>query len=288
MTKVQYPFPVHYIKRSDGCDIAYMDEGKGDKTLVFIHGLALYSASWGTNINYLKQHYRCIALDLPGNGLSGKGNYPYGIGYFAESVYQLIQQLQLKNVCLVGHSMGGQTALRLTINHPEAIERLVLCAPAGFETFNPFQLSLYKNSIMFFDYFSSEENSLKNVIKTSFYKYPEFIDGMTEQLISLMHNAQSKQEYRKMIEACVDGMLHEPVYHELNKIKQPVLIIYGERDALIPNRLVNPYTTRHVAEEGLRQLSNAELIMIPKCGHFLQIEKAPEVNSYILNFLRKV
>lgn len=285
MHTAQYPYPVHFIKRSDGCDIAYTDEGNGDRTLIFIHGLAMYSGSWRRNIEYLRQYYRCISVDLPGNGLSGKGDYPYGIRYFSETVFELIQQLGLKNVVLVGHSMGGQTAMRLVIDHPECVEQLILCAPAGFETFNAFQLSVYKGTIMLLDLLSSEENSLKRVIKSSFYQYPQYVDFMADELIELMHKAQTKQEYRRMIEACVDGMLHEPVFNELHKITHPVLIMYGERDALIPNRLVNPYTTRHVAEEGMRQLPNAKLIMLPRCGHFLQIEKAPEVNEYIRDFI---
>lgn len=285
MHTTQYPYPVHFIKRTDGCDIAYTDEGNGPYTLLFVHGLAMYAGSWRRNIEDLKQYYRCIAIDLPGNGLSGKGNYPYGIGYFADTVFQLINALKLTNVILVGHSMGGQVSLRVAIDHPESITKLVLCAPAGFEAFNPFQLSLYKSTIVFLDFFSSEENSLRKVIRSSFYQYPEYVDYMAEELIGLMNNAQSKQEYRRMIEACVDGMLQEPVYYALERINKPTLVMFGERDALIPNRLIHPFPTRRIAEEGTAKIPGAQLIMLPRCGHFLQIEKAAEVNMHIRDFI---
>lgn len=59
----------------------YIDEGEGD-TFLFIHGLATYALSWRRNIDELKKSYRCIAVDLPGNGLSDRADYPYGISFF--------------------------------------------------------------------------------------------------------------------------------------------------------------------------------------------------------------
>ena len=78
---VSYPYAVHNLRLSNGCNLAYIDEGKGDKTIVFIHGLATYALSWKKNIDSLKKRFRCIAIDLPGNGLSGKGDYSYSISF---------------------------------------------------------------------------------------------------------------------------------------------------------------------------------------------------------------
>lgn len=279
-----YPYNVNKLKLSNGCDLAYVDEGKGEQTLIFIHGLATYALSWKRNIEYLKQYYRCISIDLPGNGLSGRGNYPYGIGFFAFCVYELIERLGLKHVCLVGHSMGGQTAVRAAINHPRQIEKLILCAPAGFETFNAFERTVYRSTVHLLDFFSTEENSLRKVIRSSFYQVPAHIEEMIGELVILM-KSYPIQEYRRMIEACIDSMLAEPVYDELQMIKARTLILFGERDALIPNRLIHLVTTRHVAEEGAKKIIGSTLIMFPQCGHFLQIEKANDVNRYIKDFI---
>lgn len=286
MRIVNYPYTVHTLLLTNGCDMAYVDEGKGNTTLLFIHGLALYSMSWRRNIEYLKNNYRCIAVDLPGNGMSGKGNYPYSIHFFAESIYELITRLGLSNVCIIGHSMGGQTALRLLADHPSCASKLILCAPAGFETFNHFQRGIYKGTVHFLDFFSSEENSLKRVIRLSFFNYPEHVQEMADELSAFIQS-QPVQQYRKMIESCIDGMLDEPVFDDLQHIQQKTLVIFGERDALIPNRMINPVTSRHIAEEGVKMIPNARLVMIPKCGHFLQIEKAAEVNTLIDNFLKE-
>lgn len=281
-----HKYRINKRKLSTGNGIAYIDEGAGDKTIVFIHGLATYANSWRMNIDFLKEHYRCIAVDLPGNGYSDKGNLKYGIRYFADSVFELIQGLQLDNVILVGHSMGGQICIELAAAHPDCYEALILCAPAGFETFTSFESTIYKAGIQFFDFFSSEEQSLRNVIQTSFYKFPKEVNNMLQELVQLM-NEQSASQYRKMVEACIHGMMEEQVFNKLSLIDKPVLVIFGNDDALIPNKLIHPTSTQNIAEKGVAELEDAELIMIPKCGHFVQIEKAPMVNNYIKEFIEK-
>jgi Predicted hydrolases or acyltransferases (alpha/beta hydrolase superfamily) len=281
---VNTPFPIHNIQLGNGCNITYVDEGKGPQTILFIHGLANYSMSWRKNIAALQSKFRCIAVDLPGNGFSDRGNFPYSISFFAACIYEMIERLRLNNLCIVGHSMGGQIAIRLLADHPDCAEKLVLCAPAGFETFTSFEKGMYHSAIGFFDMFSTEENSLRKSIYSSFYQQPSQGDDLIQELVDIM-KAYPSRVYRNMIDACINAMLHEPVYEVLNTIQQPTLVLFGERDALIPNRLIHPVTTRQIALQGIQRLPNARLEMIERCGHFLQIEKADEVNELIASFI---
>jgi pimeloyl-ACP methyl ester carboxylesterase len=284
MMNTENAYLTHYIKLSNNCDIAYIDEGEGTKTLLFVHGLATYGPSWNKNIEFLKKYYRCIALDLPGNGLSSRGKFPYSMNFFAGIIYDFILKAELNNVYLVGHSMGAQVVLTTLINAGNCAEGVVLCAPAGFETFTSMERSIYHGTVQFFDYFSTEENSLRKTIRTSFYHSSTQADDMIDDLASIMKKYPASQ-YRPMIEACISGMLNEPVFNQLHQIQQRTLVLFGERDALIPNKLVHPTTTRQIAEAGVRQMPHAMLEMIPQCGHFLQIEKAAEVNHIIRRFI---
>lgn len=277
-------FTTRYIQLSNGCDVAYIDEGSGDKTILFVHGLATYSYSWAANINELKEHYRCIAIDLPGNGYSQGGDYTYGINFFSGCVYDFMLQLKLNNVILAGHSMGGQIILNLVANHPTACKQLVLCAPAGFEKFSTLERSLFMSGAHLFDFFASEEYSLTQTIKASFHHYPKKVEAMIQELIKLMKE-QPMSQYRSMIKACIHGMMNEPVFDDLHTIQQPALVMYGTKDALIPNKLIHHTTTESIAQKGTAEMPHATLHMLPDCGHFLQLEQPETVNNYIREFL---
>lgn len=278
--------PYQFIALPDIPNLAYTDEGSGKTTLVFVHGLSSYALSWKKNIEYLKTKYRCIAIDLPGNGLTAYGPYSYSIPFFARVVHDFIQAMQLTRVCLVGHSMGGQIAIYTATEYPDCASSLILCAPAGFETFTPVEKNIYFNTLQFLGFFSSEANSLRKVIQSSFFHYTMQAEDMIADLISLLQRYPI-HEYRKMTEACIRGMLEEPVWHRLRQIKQRTQVIFGERDALIPNRVLHPITTADVARAGTREIPHAQLSLIPQAGHFVHWEKASVCNEIINDFLNE-
>lgn len=272
------------IKLSNGSSVSYIDQGKGQQTILFIHGLATYSGTWMKNIEGLKDQFRCVAIDLPGNGYSDKSDLPYSIQYYAACVYDFIQLLGLKNVVLCGHSMGGQVAMTLMINVPDAAQKLVLCAPAGFEQFNVFEKTMYRSALGMADFFTSDESNLKNSIYSSFYQNPGQADGMIKEMISILKSYPSSQ-YKKMMDASIQGMLNEPVHGRLKEITVPTLVIFGTMDGLIPNKLLHPISTEQLAKTAVAGMPDATLRMIPYAGHFVQWEKAEIVNQEIIRFL---
>ena len=281
---ITYPYKTHFIDLPGNCKVAYIDEGSGERTLLFIHGLANYIPVWKKNIDELKKYYRCIAIDLPGNGLSDQNTHPFGMKFFADCVYNFIKALNLKDLCIVGHSMGGQIAMTTVLNHPGCAESLVLCAPAGFEQFSVMEKTMYYSSIHLLDFISSDEHSLRTVIQNSFYHNHAQGEGIVKELLSIMKTYKVNY-YRKMVEACIKGMIEEPVYGKLNRIHLPVLVMFGKNDALIPNKLLHHTTTEKMANDAIKKMPEAHLVMIPDCGHFVQWEKADDVNRNTILFL---
>lgn len=283
---ISYPYPVRHRKiLYNSIDIAYVDEGEGADTILFVHGLGHSLLGWSKNIEYLKQYCRCIAIDLPGNGLSSTGDYPYSMHFFAEALAAFIESLGVGKIYLAGHSMGGQISLTLALRYPGLLKGLILCAPAGFETFNDWEKSLYRNTMYFVDLVSNEENSLRKAIHNSFYIMPDSAPAFTQQLVDLM-KLQDRKHYRYMIECCINAMLDEPVYDRLPEIQLPVLTLFGERDNLIPNRFIHPVSTARMASDAVKQFPHATLELISQCGHFLQWEKPGQVNGFIRNFIQ--
>ena len=262
-----------------------MEAGSGERTLVFIHGLANYAPVWVRNIEYLRQYCRCIAIDLPGNGLSDKNEHKFSMAFFAESVANFIAALDLKNVCIVGHSMGGQVAITTLLKYPGCANALILCAPAGFEKFTAIEKSMYKNMMHLIEFVTTDELSLRKTIETSFFKPQPQVDKIVKELVAIMKTYKGNY-YKKMVEACIMSMLEDSVHDRLPQLLTPTFVIFGSKDALIPNKLIHHITTEKLALEAVKLIPGGQLKMIPDCGHFVQWEKADEVNKTIKEYLQ--
>jgi len=109
----------------NGVNIAYIDTGKGDTTLLFVHGWCINRTYWNNQIAYFSKKYRVVAIDLPGFGESGKNRSDWSTRMFGNDVDSVIKQLSLKNVILVGHSMAGDIVLQAAIDNPTKVMGLV-------------------------------------------------------------------------------------------------------------------------------------------------------------------
>ena len=288
MNSWTYPYPTHKVALNDSLSINYVDEGKGAHTLLFIHGLGSNLKAWQKNIAILKDSYRCIAIDLPNYGQSSTGQYSFEMSFFAETIYQFIQKLDLQQVVLVGHSMGGQAALHVAIQHPTLLSHLILLAPAGFETFTPQQVSWFEQVYTADFVKSASVNQIIKNFQLNFYDMPEDAQFMISDRLKMRADTAAYDRYCQMIPQCVLGMLKEPVFAQLPQIKTPTLVFFGEEDRLIPNPLLHAnLKTADVAQQGVEKLPNAQLVMVPKAGHFVQWEGAARIHPAIHAFLGK-
>ena len=283
--KLKYNFPVQKITLPDGQTIAYVDQGKGPQTIIFIHGLGSYLPAWNKNIAELSQHYRTIALDLPGYGKSSKENAQVGMKAYADAVLALMDELKIEKAVLTGHSMGGQVAITAALQAPERVQKLILAAPAGLETFTDQQKQLFKATVTPESIAKSTPEQITANIKVNFHQMPADAQFMVEERVTMMHAAQFP-DYTKAVAQGVAAMLDEPVYEKLPQLKVPTLILFGENDALIPNRYLNPnLTTQAVAEMGRERIPGSQVKLLPQAGHMLQFEQPKAFNQAVREFL---
>ncbi|MEP4091865.1 alpha/beta hydrolase [Reichenbachiella sp.] len=279
-----YKYEVGYLDLENN-KVAYVDEGEGDQTLLFVHGLATYLPSWYKNIEALKSNYRCIAIDLPGYGRSTKINSPSGMSAYADVLLQVIKKLKLENPVLVGHSMGGQVAISAVLRKPELFKKLILLAPAGFETFTPDQATWLKSVFTLESIMLATEAQIRANWALNFYQMPDDVEFMIQDRLKIIET-EDFENYAQSVVNGFNGMLDEPIFDQLNSISQKTLVVYGENDALIPNKYLNPtQTTQKIGESGAAQIANAQLKMIPECGHFISFDKPKEINEILDEFL---
>lgn len=282
---VSYPYEVKYCDIGNNIQLAYGKIGSGEKNLLFIHGLAGYGPMWYQNAAALSEHFTCLLVDLPGNGLSSRGNYPYTMFFYAECIARFIEKMNLKQVILAGHSMGGHIAIVTALRYESLINKLILVAPSGFEHFNQAEKIIFKNLLSIGSIFINDKISLKTALDNSFFVKNNL--WLKENLNALYHliDHYGNRQWQDMIKANIFAMLDEQVNMFLPYLKMPVLTIFGLNDALIPVKAIHfSLTTKQVAERGCALIPDCKLILFENCGHLPHIEKTAEVNEAIRKF----
>lgn len=285
----QYPYEVKTIQLPNSQSIAYIDEGKGEQTIVMIHGLGSYLPAWQKMIAELSADYRCIAIDLPGYGQSTGGDYAYDMDFFANSVQEFITTMQLENVVLAGHSMGAQIAMTLALKQENTIDQLVLLAPAGFETFTEAHRQWFAQLVTPAVLQATTDEQIEQNFAINFFgnAIPEDARFMYEDRLKLKANTPDYEAYCNMIPKCVQGMLMQPVFDKLEQISLPTLILFGENDNLIPNKFLNPdQTTESIAKAGHQKIPESQMKLLPECGHFILWDQAKLVSNEIKQFTK--
>jgi pimeloyl-ACP methyl ester carboxylesterase len=128
---------------------------------------------------------------------------------------------------------------------------------------------------------------LESAIKQSFFSTVNESAGIINDLKTFMHS-HSLRQWRDMSIESINGMLNEQVQFYLKNITIPTLIIFGNKDALIPNNLIHlGETPESIAKKGVSLIPQSSYEMIPNGGHFVHIEKADEVNTLVKTFTGK-
>jgi pimeloyl-ACP methyl ester carboxylesterase len=283
---IPYPFDTE-MRQVGGVKIAYHDSKGNGQPIVLIHGLASNMGFWRYNIPALTaQGFRVIALDLTGYGKSAKPySAPYTLKFYAETVRTLLHDLGLTKATWVGHSMGGQIAMTVALNFPDAVEKLILLSPAGFEAFKPGEGEWLRNATNPDFIKKTPQERVRANITNNFYNWNDDWEWLIEERVRLS-TTEEFDRFAYAVWKCVGAMLDEYVWDKLDKITVPTLVIAGENDNLIPNPFLHGGRTREVMEQGVRAMPNATLLMLPQAGHMIQIERSAEVNEAILNFVR--
>jgi pimeloyl-ACP methyl ester carboxylesterase len=282
----KYNLPVKTITVAQNTKVAYVEKGGGDP-IIFIHGLGGNLSHWLKCVTALSNSYQCIAIDLPGYGRSDKNisTAKDRMQYYADVVTEFIQKKGLQKVVLTGHSMSGQIAIIIALQHPELISKLILVAPAGLETFTEEEAAKMIAATPPELYQKQEEAVIRASYKMNFYQMPTDAETLIQDRLHLKKCADFNL-YTEAVSKSIQGMLEHPVKAELSKITQPVLILFGSEDALIPNRFLHPkLSSDSLINEATALIKNSKSVVISQGGHLVPFEKPEEVAKEIKHFL---
>lgn len=263
----------------------YDSEPGGKKpVLFFIHGLSINAGVWKYAITALQKDFRCIAIDLPGHGQSWKVRGDFTMSFYAKVIRECIEALQLRELTLIGHSMGGQLSVILSLQLSAVVRKLVLVSAAGIETFTPSEAQQILQGSEFIYRAPLDAAQLLLSYQPQFAMTPERVRELAQE--HLTQQSERFPEFSETTLRSIKGMLQEPVNAFLPQLTQKTLVLYGQYDRLIPNKWIHPsMTIDNVAEEAKKKIRNAEVTVLPDCGHYLQFEQphifAERISSFV-------
>jgi pimeloyl-ACP methyl ester carboxylesterase len=227
--------------------IAYKVAGDGPP-IVLVHGLSGSSRWWRRNIGTLTPHRRVYMVDLIGFGAS-RARHPFVLAEAAGYLIQWLDQLELERVSLVGHSMGGLIAAELAADVPGRVERLVLVDPAALPL-NP-RLAIHALSLL---------HELRTIS-------PSFLPVLLADTL----RAGPLTMWR-----AARALMLADLRPKLAQIRAPTLVIWGERDALVPLAF---------AQQLSEHLRYEQLVVIKGAGHVPMWDRPQEFNRVLIEFL---
>lgn len=271
-------FPVSYLDL-DGTKIAYVDEGKKNRPiLVFVHGYFVDHTCWNFAIQALKNHFRLIALDLPGSGLSSKPlDASYTPDYYAKILSGFLKKMELKEVTLLGISMGGLISVKTTVLAPDLIARLVLVDSAGMVSFNPIIRKKMMEPQTVENYMARKEEDYRKALSIFFRKTD--VPGFELVMRSVKRRRQA--DYEAFLKAQIkswDGMMSPEGYIAplLGQIQVPTQIIWGKQDGPLN------FALGYQMHKGIK---GSRFDLIEDSGHIPMLEEPEQFNKLLYAFL---
>ena len=238
----------HHMVQVGAYAVRYQTIGEGEP-IVLVHGLSASTLWWRRNIEELAQHYKLYLVDLPGFGTARRRYGPFVLERAAGWLLAWMDAIGLKGVHLIGHSMGGYICMEIAIQRPDIVSRLVLVAPA-------FKASA--NSV--WDYVGPLLSGLR-YLTLHFFPILAY-DSLRTGPITLFKATQE--------------LIALDVEKEIQHITQPVLLIWGENDTLVPSSL--GYVLRE-------ELPNARLLMLKHAAHVVMFDQPQQFNNAVYAFL---
>lgn len=254
----------------NGISINYAISGQGP-VLVLLHGWTENHNFWKFQIPVFSKDYKVLAIDLRGHGESDKPKKEYSIQTFADDVYHVLKRLEIKKAIIIGHSMGGMTALVFCLMHSEMVQALILVNTTcvGLQETG---LVPIKETLKMIQTFGFENVAERFFVQTF------FASGTSEELTNW-----AKSEILKTPQFAVEEALKAIIEHDvtdrLSAIKVPTLIIHSPQDLAIGVKM---------AEIMNAKIPNSSLKIIESAGHHSMLEKPEEFNRIVLDFLKRL
>lgn len=269
----------YYLKGKDGINIYVEDLNSNcEKTIVFLHGWPGDHNLFEYQFNYLADKgYRCIGIDQRGFGKSDKPICGYDYNTLSDDLRCIVDQLQLKNFTLLGHSTGGAIAIRYMARHKEyGVNKLILCGAAV-------------PSLIRRPYFPHgiKKEVVDNIIAGTYNDRPKmlsdfgnifFYSKVSKPLMDWFFQLGLKASVWSTAKIAKTWLREEKLFYDVREIKKETLIIHGIHDkvCLFP-----------LAIQQNKMIKTSKLIKFMKSGHGVFYDEKDKFNKEVIKFIEE-
>ncbi len=249
-----------YEIKQDG-KFKFIEEGEGE-VLLLLHGLFGALSNFQDLIEHFRKTHKVVVPILP---LLDLDLLHTSVGGLQKFVNRFIEHRNYNNVHLMGNSLGGHVALVHILKNPERIKSLILTGSSG----------LFENGMGDTYPKRGDKEYIRNKTALTFYDPNLATDELVNEVFEITNNRLKVIKIIALAKSAIRNNLGE----ELNQVKQPTCLIWGNNDTITP-----PF----VGKEFNRLIPNSELHFIDKCGHAPMMETPEEFNQILGGFLAKL
>lgn len=292
-----------FIDLTTGERYAYIDQGRGDKVILLLHGNMSSSLYYYDFLARMKEEegYRLIAPDLRGFGDSSYHNRFSSFDDLADDLVSFLDKLEIKKVLLVGWSAGAGVGLRLIVKKPGLVEKFVHLNGASYRGYPIFKKDATFKPVLGSVYTSKDELALDPVqvlpmINAFAGKQKAFVDyvyGLTifnvkkpdQADLDLLFEETLKQ--RNLVDfdwslASLNMSGSTNLYHsgtnDIHLVDIPVLLLWGAKDQVV---------LEYMVRETHDALASSELLIYPNASHALLLDEPERFKADVLNFFNQ-
>lgn len=278
------------VRTDDDHTISYASYGDAFETVVLVHGITLDRSIWDQQVcDLLDAGFRVVTIDQRGHGSSSPLSAAVDPARLGSDLACVLDALDLHDVTLVGHSLGGIAAIAFVVGHPEKAEErlhaLVLLSTTGTARFASHVTSMHAivAPIERLAYMAvprwiptpvrmavRPKSIGRGVLRFAFGRKPDREDvAVTEHMFS--HTAHATVRH------LFEGLLDWHMLEDLDEVDVPTLIVCGSRDLVTPMPL-----SRHLQAH----IHGSELFVVPGAGHMLMMERPALLSDLLVDFAR--
>lgn len=250
----------------DGVEISYDIRGKGDITLVFIHGWAADRSFWREQLDAFAGEYRVVSLDLAGHGQSKADRTAWSVTSLAGDVEAVVKKLDLNNVMLVGHSLGGLVALEAARLMPGRVLAVI-----GADTLHNAEMQytekMFRQTLVAFN--ADFQQTMTASVRSMFPENPN--SALADWVVSKACSAN-----QQAVLAIIGELPNLDIKQSFLAAKVPIRCI---------NVAPYPPANTETRTETNRKYADFDVILMQRAGHCPMLERPKEFNSNLRKIL---